>query len=52
MKLWLRVIEEEVITEMTKPLPDGILTAHTVPKLVDISVQKDIPEAQGLHIYL
>lgn len=49
---WLGSLIREDITSLMRPLPDGILQAHTISKLITTrGVDTNVPEIQLLHEY-
>lgn len=49
---WLSNLTKEEIQEMMKPYPDGLLTSHTISKLITTrGADKNVPEVQEEFIY-
>ncbi len=48
---WLSNLSKEAITDLMKPLPDGLLSAHTISKLVTSRTEeRNVPEVQDIYI--
>lgn len=50
--IWLGDLDKEGIKSMMQPLPDGILTAHTISKLItNFKEDRNVPEVQAVYDY-